>query len=72
MESIKKPCYMHELKCEIIQKVKGTVKAEYNLPLKYCISIVITKKNSPTPPCGLKKVTALDLPLNSEQEGTHF
>ena len=25
-------------------RLKGTVKAEYNLPLKYCISIVITKK----------------------------
>ena len=27
-----------------IMPLKGTVKAEYNLPLKYCISIVIAKK----------------------------
>ena len=30
--------------------LKAALKAKYNLPLKYCISIVITKKNSPTPP----------------------
>ena len=30
--------------------LKGAVKAEYNLPLKYCISIVITKKIVPPLP----------------------
>ena len=59
----------NEVHCTVF---KAALKAKYNLPLKYCISIVITKKNSPTPPCGLKKVTALDLPLNSEIVGTHF
>ena len=29
---------------------KGTLKAEYNLPLKYCISIVIAKKKKIVPP----------------------
>ena len=51
--------------------IKGTVKAEYNLPLKYCISIVLAKKKADTP-FGLKKVTALVFLFNSEIVGTHF
>ena len=51
--------------------LKAALNPKYNLPLKYCISIVIAKKKS-HPTFGLKNITAVDLPLNSEQEGTHF
>ena len=50
---------------------KGALMAEYNLPLKYCIYIVLAKKIIP-PPFGLKKVTALVFLFNSEIAGTHF
>ena len=36
--------------CDAIYNVKAALNPRFNLPLKYCISIVIAKKNSPTPP----------------------
>ena len=52
---------------------KGTVKVGGNLPLKYCISVVLAKKNDPPPPpFGLKKVTALLMLFISQIVGTHF